>query len=42
MLGDDDLDLDPLELATRGWTRSLTERSLPTPDRWATVDHWQN
>jgi hypothetical protein len=20
----------------------LTERFLPTPDRWVTVDHWQN
>jgi hypothetical protein len=42
MLGDDDLYLDRLQLAARGWTRTLTERFLPTPDRWATVDHWQN
>lgn len=42
MLGDDDLYLDRVQLAARGWTRTLTERFLPTPDRWATVDHWQN
>lgn len=42
MFGDDDLYLDRIQLAARGWTRTLTERFLPNPDRWATVDHWQN
>jgi hypothetical protein len=42
MLGDDHLYLDRIQLAARGWTRTLTDRFLPNPDRWATVDHWQN
>lgn len=42
MLGDDDLYLDRVQLAARGWTKALTERFLPNPDRWATVDHWKN
>jgi len=42
MIGDDALYLDRVQLAARGWTRTLTERFLPNPDRWATVDHWQN
>ena len=42
MLGDDHLYLDRIQLAARGWTRTLTNRFLPDPDRWATVDHWQN
>jgi hypothetical protein len=42
MLDDDHLYLDRTQLASRGWTRTLTERFLPTPDRWATVDHWKN
>lgn len=42
MFGDDELYLDRVQLAARGWTRTLTERFLPTPDRWATVDHWRN
>ena len=42
MINDDHLYLDRLQLAARGWTRTLKERFLPTPDRWATVDHWQN
>ena len=42
MIGDDHLYLDRVQLAARGWTRTLTERFLPNPDRWATVDHWQN
>ncbi len=42
MIDDDHLYLDRLQLAARGWTRTLTERFLSTPDRWATVDHWQN
>ena len=42
MIGDDYLYLDRVQLAARGWTRTLTERCLPNPDRWATVDHWQN
>jgi hypothetical protein len=42
MFGDEDLYLDRFQLAARGWTRTLTERFLPNPDRWATVDHWKN
>ena len=42
MLGYDDLYLDRVQLAARGWTRTLTERFLPRPDRWETVNHWQN
>jgi hypothetical protein len=42
MIDDDHLYLDRVQLAARGWTRSLTQRFLPNPDRWATVDHWQN
>ncbi len=42
MINHDHLYLDRIQLAARGWTRTLTERYLPTPDRWATVDHWQN
>jgi hypothetical protein len=42
MLGDDDLYLDRVQLMARGWTRALTKRFLPNPDRWATVDHWRN
>lgn len=42
MLGDDDLYLDRVQLAARGWTRALIKRFLTNPDRWATVDHWQN
>ena len=42
MIGDDHLYLDRVQMADRGWTRTLTERFLPNPDRWATVDHWQN
>ena len=42
MIGDDHLYLDRVQLAARGWTRTLTERFLPNPARWATVDHWQN
>jgi hypothetical protein len=42
MFGDDDLYLDRFQLAARGWTKTLTERFLPNPDRWATVDHWKN
>jgi hypothetical protein len=42
MFGDDGLYLDRVQLAARGWTRTLTERFLPHPDRWATVDHWRN
>lgn len=39
---EDNLYLDRVQLADRGWTRALTERFLPEPDRWATVDHWRN
>ena len=42
MIGDNHLYLDRVQMAARGWTRTLTERFLPNPDRWATVDHWQN
>ena len=42
MFGDDHLCLDRVQMAARGWTRTLTKRFLPIPDRWATVDHWQN
>lgn len=42
MIDDDHLYLDRVQLAARGWTRALTERFLPHPDRWATVDHWRN
>jgi hypothetical protein len=42
MYEEDNLYLDRVQLADRGWTRSLTERFLPEPDRWATVDHWRN
>ena len=42
MLGDDELYLDRTQLADRGWTQTLMKRFLPNPDRWATVDHWQN
>jgi len=42
MIGDEHLYLDRFQMAARGWTRTLTERFLPNPDRWATVDHWQN
>ena len=42
MIGDDHLCLDRVQLAARGWTRTLAERILPNPDRWATVAHWQN
>jgi hypothetical protein len=42
MIDDQDLYLDRVQLAARGWTRTLRERFLPTPDRWATVDHWKN
>lgn len=42
MLDDDHLYLDRVQLAERGWTRTLVERFLPDPDRWATVDHWKN
>ena len=30
MIGDDDLYLDRIQLAARGWTRTLTERHLPS------------
>jgi hypothetical protein len=42
MLDDDDLYLDRVQLAARGWTLSLVKRFLPNPDRWSTVDHWRN
>ena len=42
MIGDDHQCLDRVQLAAREWTRTLTERFLPNPDRWATVAHWQN
>ncbi|MFN9744795.1 MAG: hypothetical protein ACK57B_04010 [Betaproteobacteria bacterium] len=42
MINDDHLYLDRLQLAVRGWTRTLTGRFLPTPDCWATVDHWRS
>jgi hypothetical protein len=42
MIDDDHLYLDRVQLAARGWTRVLTGRFLPNPDRWATVDHWRN
>lgn len=42
MINDGHLYLDRIQLAARGWTKTLRERFLPTPDRWATVDHWQN
>ena len=34
--------LDRIQLSERGWTRTLIERFLPNPDRWATVNHWRN
>ena len=34
--------LDRFQLSERGWTRTLIERFLPNPDRWATVNHWRN
>jgi hypothetical protein len=39
---DDEFYLDRFELQVRGWTRSLQQRFLPNPDRWKTVNHWQN
>jgi hypothetical protein len=42
VLDDDDLYLDRVQLAARGWTATLVKRFLPNPDRWATVDHWRN
>ena len=42
MINDDHLYLDRPQLAARGWTRTLMERFLQSPDRWATVDHWKN
>ena len=37
MQGDDGLDLDRVQLAARGWTRTLRERFLPNPDRRVTL-----
>jgi hypothetical protein len=34
--------LDRIQLSERGWTRTLIERFLTNPDRWATVNHWRN
>ena len=34
--------LDRIQLSERGWTKTLIERFLPNPDRWATVNHWRN
>lgn len=42
MIDDNHLYLDRVQLAARGWTKALTERFLPNPDRWATVNHWKN
>jgi len=42
MLDDDDLYLDRVQLTARGWTRAMIVRFLPEPDRWTTVNHWQN
>jgi len=42
MIEDEHLYLDRFQLAERGWTRTLIERFLPNPDRWATVNHWRN
>jgi hypothetical protein len=42
LIDEDDLYIDRVELAARGWTMPLIRRFLPTPDRWATVDHWRN
>lgn len=42
MIDDEHLYLDRFQLAERGWTRTLIERFLPNPDRWATVNHWRN
>ena len=42
MIDDDHLYLNRAQLAARGWTRVMTARFLPNPDRWATVDHWRN
>lgn len=42
MINADDLYLDRLQLAARGWTRTLIGRFLPRPDRWVTVSHWRN
>lgn len=38
----DDLYLDHVQLRARGWTRTMVERFLVRPDRWETVNHWQN
>ena len=42
VMDDAHLYLDRDQLQARGWTRTLQERFLPTPDRWATVAHWKN
>ena len=42
MIDADHLYLDRGQLAARGWTKTLTARFLPNPDRWASVNHWQN
>ena len=42
MLDNDDLYLDRVQLTARGWTRGMIGRFLPEPDRWKSVNHWQN
>ena len=34
--------LTKTELRRRGWTNTLVERFLPTPDGQAPVNHWKN
>lgn len=42
MISDDHLYLDHVQLRARGWTRTLVEKYLVKPDRWASVSHWAN
>jgi hypothetical protein len=42
MTYDSDFYLDRKQLHARGWTRTLVERFLISPDRWKTVDYWAN
>ncbi len=42
MKNDDHLYLDHVQMRARGWTRTLIERFLVRPDRWAPVNHYRN
>lgn len=42
LINDDHVYLDYEQLRARGWTRTLVKRFLTQPDRWDSVDHWQN